>query len=193
MFTIKLPTEMAPVVFANQSDTGSLTSFMSLSIRGCNVNSNRLNELVPVLKDELVTLILADAGDSSAEDAEKTYIPADDLEVVSAEVRGSQIFIQIKTKYNEQELYYTSVATIVGKNIVQLILGGASPDSEEVLQLPSILNSFKSVGKGTGKVDNESDVVGSGLLAPQALPDEYIEVLNEYYGEDTSLQLEGHV
>lgn len=194
MYTIKIPTEMAPVVFANQSDSGTLSSFMSLSIRGSNVNSDRLDELVPLLTDELSALILSDAGDATAEDAENTYIPADDLSVISAEVRGSQIYIQIKTKYKEQELYYTSVATIVGKNLVQLILGSATGDSQDVLQLSSLLNSFKCASKVVGKIDNESDVVGSGLLAPQTLPDEYIKVLQEFYDSDgAELQLEGHV
>lgn len=194
MYTIKLPTEMAPVVFASQSDSGNLASFMSLSIRGCNVNSDKLDELVPILSDELSALILSDAGDATAEEADKTYIPVDDLTILSSEVRNNQIYIQIKTKYQEQELYYTSVATIVGKNLVQLILGSGAADSDAVRNLPSILNSFKCVSKVTGKVDNESDVIGSGLLAPQELPDEYIKVLQEYYSDDeTSLQIEGHV
>ena len=194
MYTIKLPTEMAPVVFASSSESGNLSSFMSLSIRGCNVNSDRLKELVPILSDELSALILSDAGDASAEEADKTYIPAEDLTILSSEVRNNQIYIQIKTKYQEQDLYYTSVATIVGKNLVQLILGSGSAESDAVNLLPNMLNSFKTVSKVHGKVDNETDVIGSNLLAPQELPDEYIKVLQEYYDEDeATLQIEGHV
>lgn len=159
MYSYKLPAEIAPVVFtATDKLSSSYTQFMSLSLRGSNINLNDLSTLKEPLLEELKVLVSA--------------VDVEEVTPLESNYVDGYLTLRLKTKIDDTlTIYYTQVSTIIGYNLVTLIHGTSDPNNDLTFDMCSMLSNLIVTGNPPeGAVDCTKEPLGTESLAPRTLP-----------------------
>lgn len=173
LYNTKIPTEIAPVVFMRAEDGSTYSEFMSLAVRGVNVNLDRLSELKPSLMQEFKDLA--------------TSTDLSELIELDNTVENGYLVQRLKGKISDdKDVYYTQVGTIIGKNFVTLTHGTSNAETDMIATMKYMLGSVTSLNdKSLGeKTNNEQDLVGTGLIAPRELTTEMKEAVSGVLAEE---------
>lgn len=177
LYKTKIPTEIAPVVFMHSDGESAYTQFLSLSLRGSNINIVDTESLEDELMSELKSLVNEDDV-SSVTELEKS-------------TRDGFIYLRVKANVNDDlVIYYTQVSTIVGKNLVTLIHGTSQPDNKMYTNMQRMLAGLTVMGYESAgvSVDNTTDPIGTGKLAPRTLPQDIQDAIAATIDEDELIQ-----
>ena len=172
LYNIKVPTEIAPVVFMKAEEGTAYSEFMSLTIRGSNVNLSELSTLKGLLMSEFKELVQSDDVESIAE--------------LDNTASGQFITLRIKATISEElSIYYTQVGTVVGKNFVSLIHATSHQDNDQISNMKYMLGNLTVLNDNNAGVqlDNHKDLVGTALLAPRELTAEMKSAVSEVIAE----------